>query len=619
MLKVVGASWLQTRISTCILLAVVIFGIGIIVFAGYGRSVQDGMYSATVRWKERNGYRIEFWGQGNVLTNLPMGVARAYYQTSLLHSGWSLVEIETSGEYPDHVQAYAAGLLEGSLTWQLIHHHWLNTVKAACAPRATLCRKMRRYLKENMQSSRDNAEKLHTEDSFWHMVHLFNKQLDGMIDGFRFAVHRNRKPEVLIDKEDFYWLAMASDLPDLERANNGTQNHIASDGMIVLKAMAREHFEPLMALAHNTAAPYSKMLRMIKKYKFAYHRTVSEASSAEDDADGDNFVNGEELVAGQSIVMTSYPGALSSQDESYWITGSDNRELVLAGTPLVVTQRSLWSRLQAKDRVMSPARIMAANRLAEDLAHWSQLLGRRNSGTSSRQWLGVEPKIGSVGLVEQMSNITEYQDLTDEFKRTGFVACTGAPRSAKFLEFRSMDKCVIKAEKLASLQANISSVDRLRRLMSGHVDLDGDDDDDDDDDEDENNDDSDENNQENEVGPTSTTTSSETPLSIVSLAINVNNLVLDSNVDATAGDEDTAQLLAYRGDLTPIPRPLGVIDTKLFVFDLDGVDSFEARSGPPRHLDSPAFAWNVSFPNTSHYGQPEEFPFEPIKPQWYWQ
>lgn len=83
---------------------------------------------------------------------------------------WSIIEIETSPEYPDEVQAYAAGLLEGSLTWQLIHHHWYNTVRAACAPRASLCRKMRRYLRENAASARENAALLRFEDPYWHMV-----------------------------------------------------------------------------------------------------------------------------------------------------------------------------------------------------------------------------------------------------------------------------------------------------------------------------------------------------------------------------------------------------------------------------------------------------------------
>lgn len=78
------------------------------------------------------------------------------------------------------------------------------------------------------------------------------------------------------------------------------------------------------------------MLRLMKRYKFSY-RVSPEINS--------------ESVPGHSIVMTSYPGALSSQDESYMIVGKD-RELIVAGTPLIIDNHSLWSRLQTKDRVI---------------------------------------------------------------------------------------------------------------------------------------------------------------------------------------------------------------------------------------------------------------------------
>lgn len=88
---------------------------------------------------------------------------------------WSIIEIETSPDYPDEVQAYAAGLLEGSLTWQLIHHQWHNTVRAACAPRAALCKKMRKYLRENTDKALENAQLFQKEDPYWHMVIKFSK------------------------------------------------------------------------------------------------------------------------------------------------------------------------------------------------------------------------------------------------------------------------------------------------------------------------------------------------------------------------------------------------------------------------------------------------------------
>ncbi|OXU28719.1 hypothetical protein TSAR_012956 [Trichomalopsis sarcophagae] len=604
MLKVVGASWLQTRISTYILVAVALLGIGAVILGEFGRVENDGTYSATVWWKRISGYRIDFWGQGNDLKSLPLGAARAYYKTGILQTGWSTLEIETSPDYPDDVQAYAAGLLEGSLTWQLIHHHWYNTVRAACAPRASLCRKMRRYLRENAANARENAALLRYEDPYWHMVHLYYVQLDGLAEGWRFAVQRSRQ-DVNIDPEDFLWLAMASDLPDLERANNGSDHHIASDGMIVLKAIEREHFEPLMALAHNTAAPYSRMLRLMKRYKFSY-RVSPEIDS--------------EPVPGHSIVMTSYPGALSSQDESYMVVG-ENRELIVAGTPLIIDNHSLWSRLQTKDRVMSAGRIMAANRLATSGLSWSRLLDRQNSGTSNRQWISIEPRTGVVSLIEQIPGFTQHVDHTNEFRSKGYLGCTGAPYSSTIRELLGgeRDESVARAEQLALLQANITSVEGLKALMRGEIRALSDNNKDEDSDEPLES----ENTEQSPSNPTITksnddNTSSSPLLSALTSTMSSSTLLSSSSSSSSSSLSSTEQLLAYRGDLASVPRPLGVIDSKLFLFDLDGLETFEARAGPARRIEAPAFDWTHSFPNSSHLGQPEIFSFDSLAPAWVW-
>jgi len=76
------------------------------------------------------------------------------------------------------------------------------------------------------------------------------------------------------------------------------------------------------------------MLRLVKKYTFGYHilsKTVA-------------------LVPGKTIIMSSYPGALSSHDEFYLIQDR-NHELIVAGTPLAVANNSLWNFMNTKDQV----------------------------------------------------------------------------------------------------------------------------------------------------------------------------------------------------------------------------------------------------------------------------
>ncbi|KPJ15230.1 Putative phospholipase B-like lamina ancestor [Papilio machaon] len=87
MLKVVGASWLQTKISSYVLGFLGVLAI-IALFAGQiERSQEDGNYAATVFYSEKTGYRIEYWGQSNKLAELPRGVARAYFRMDMKTTG----------------------------------------------------------------------------------------------------------------------------------------------------------------------------------------------------------------------------------------------------------------------------------------------------------------------------------------------------------------------------------------------------------------------------------------------------------------------------------------------------------------------------------------------------
>lgn len=70
------------------------------------------------------------------------------------------------------------------------------------------------------------------------------------------------------------------------------------------------------------------MLRLLKKYTFGYHVLPMTKTDA--------------LIPSRSIVMSSYPGALSSRDEFYLVNG-ENHEMVITGTPLLITNRNEWS------------------------------------------------------------------------------------------------------------------------------------------------------------------------------------------------------------------------------------------------------------------------------------
>ncbi|XP_036149336.1 putative phospholipase B-like lamina ancestor [Monomorium pharaonis] len=557
MLKVVGASWLQTRISTYIIGAFALLGIGAIILGEYGlmNVENDGTYSATVSWNHKGGYRIDFWGQGNDLANVRLNAARAYYKTDIFEIGWSIIEIETSSKYPDTVQAYAAGLLEGSLTWQIIYHHWHNTVNAVCEKWADECQKLMRFLHENTAIVRERAERLAAMDPFWHMVRLFYVQLDGLEAGWKFAVRRSRQT-VEMSKEHFLWLAMAADLPDLERTLNGSYNEYIK-GMIFVKSSFREGQKgPLIAIGHTTVAPYAKMLRLLKRYTFGYHVLPVSKNSAS--------------VPGGSIVMSSYPGALSSHDEFYLIQG-ENRELIVAGTPLTVSNRSLWNFMSEKDQVMSSARVMAANRLAMNEQSWSRSMSLQNGADVARLWVTLEPRDGIVCLVEQLPGLIRPTDISkkiinsdvlwaiSETQLSEINVAIGENEVEEEEEKKEEDDDETKNELVTRLQSNITTAKNFRKLMQDY-----------------------------------------------------------SHEKFINEDEDQSRILTKRGNREKIDLPFGIIDTKTVLANADGVESFEAISGPIVLDSTQPFQWSTTFPNVSHIGQPDIFNFDSVTPLWVW-
>ena len=78
----------------------------------------------------------------------------------------------TNGDsYTDSDQAYAAGLVEGYLTKELITYHWVNTVRGQFCdePMTPECVKMKKFLEANLQWMR-NQISLWKNDPYWHMV-----------------------------------------------------------------------------------------------------------------------------------------------------------------------------------------------------------------------------------------------------------------------------------------------------------------------------------------------------------------------------------------------------------------------------------------------------------------
>lgn len=88
MLKVVGASWLKTRISTMIIASSLLLAVCSLYFIFVERPQQSGTYCATVYWSKKSNFRTQYWGQQHNLSQVPEGAARSCYSDSTLTNGY---------------------------------------------------------------------------------------------------------------------------------------------------------------------------------------------------------------------------------------------------------------------------------------------------------------------------------------------------------------------------------------------------------------------------------------------------------------------------------------------------------------------------------------------------
>ncbi|PNF23940.1 hypothetical protein B7P43_G10043 [Cryptotermes secundus] len=605
MLKVVGASWFQTRVSTCIVGVVSALGILAVILGEIGREEDDGIYSATVFWSENAGFHIDFWGQGNEMEEIPYGVGRAYYKQEIDVTGWAVLEIETRDEYADWVQAYSAGLLEGSLTWQLIHWHWQNTVQNVCEDQMEFCIHVRSSVAINSEKIKDLAEKNGDSDPFWHQVHLFYVQLDGLETGWRHGVKRSRQ-DIDISHLDFLWMNIVSDLVDMEQIYNSALDDtkhpfIFSTAASFSSAFVKFHAETgELYAAHNSGGLFQSMLRVLKCYQLSYHHTSETASH---------------LVPGQVITFSSYPGVIHSQDDFYLVSGRPQfgkrqHQLAILGTAFNFYNRTSLGSFAQEEQVLIGPRAMAANRLAQGGRFWGWYLRRANSGTGSKQWLIVDysliagteaitalpmnkkvssqllsnpqskqqnvektPKVsrGLLWVVEQLSGLTHYADETHTLQTTGFWISNGLP----YYQDNTRKRRTGTAEGSGS-----------QALYYG---------------------------QEVAVNLTS----------VMQLMRN-NTFLLNSHL---VPPDNSSSPMPYN-----LP-PMGTIDSKIVVASPFQKTKLHVISGPPnmfvenskndsseniKFLGVP-FQWSKSrFANKTHIGLPDLWKFNAVQPQWFW-
>ncbi|KAL3088134.1 hypothetical protein niasHS_009420 [Heterodera schachtii] len=386
-------------------------------------------------------------------------IAVGRYKNAINMTGWSFLEVETKPEAEPEMQAYAAGILEGTLTRHTLELHLMNVVYDYCNDYQTYCNNLKLYLKQNLEYVQERLAKAPADDPYWQGVKRVYLQMTGVWHGFSGAPF-----DVSIDfsLNPILMLNTRGELFELELKFNrskGRREEASGGRCSGLVKVAPNNSDILFS--HVTMWGLENLIRVLKVYKFGYDRTQ---------------------YPGHTTTVSSYPGLLYSGDDFALLSSG----LAVLETTMKIFNRTLLEQIKATGVIHGWVRAIVANRMARTAREWCHIFKRFNSGTYSNQWLIVDynkfkpytqlPDHGLFYVLEQMPTLIVYKDMTQWLKQKGYFASYNIPffekisRISEFeqksheFEWFSWKNCP-RGKIFARDQYNVVDMDSLTKLM----------------------------------------------------------------------------------------------------------------------------------------------------------
>uniref|UniRef100_A0A0R3RHQ1 Phospholipase B-like n=1 Tax=Elaeophora elaphi TaxID=1147741 RepID=A0A0R3RHQ1_9BILA len=316
-------------------------------------------------------------------------VALGRFRNAVNETGWGILEVETFSGENEITQAFAAGLVEGILTRQLITYHFRNTVEEMCDSGGKFCMKLFDYLSKNLEWIKRTVSKRTKMDIYWNQVNLTFAQLTGINYGYLKKTSTIYKPITSFEVTPIYMLQLAGEFIDLGK-NKSDADHCS--GLVKLAPGNADLF-----VAHVSMSGYETMNRILKVYKFAFDK---------------------EEVPGYATSFSSYPGSLASLDD--FVLSSSG--LAVIETTINIFNQSLYDTIRTDGQLHCWIRSIIATKLANTAKEWVQIFARYNSGTYNNQWSVVDYKLfkpneelptnNLLWILEQIPGLVIAHDMT---------------------------------------------------------------------------------------------------------------------------------------------------------------------------------------------------------------
>ncbi|XP_050032313.2 putative phospholipase B-like 2 [Dermacentor andersoni] len=502
-------------------------------------------------------------------------VAWANFRDDIQNSGWAYLEVESSPNVPDEVQAYAAGALEAYLTRRLMEAQWENMFAHYCDNQTEFCAKVYDFLQKNLDYSSRNEKHLRAVDPYWNLVHLQMRQLRGLSDAFEDVPLDASRETTNVTRALFF--SLVGDFLDLEPTLRRTADLHSLSLVPACSALVKVvgDNEDLF-VAHDAWFLYKSMLRIQKKYTFPWHYAP--------DTVGPNGI-----IPGHTITMSSYAGKLVSLDDFYLTSAG----LAVTETSIENSNPDLWLLIDAEASPLTWVRAMVATRLATSGREWVDIFAKKNSGTYNNQWMVVDYKLFKPGtaivndtlwILEQMPGIMRQKDVSDILRKKSywpsynvayfediFVISGQTELVEEYGDYYSYDKAP-RANIFRRYHTKVTDLESMMALMRY-----------------------------NDYTHDPLSQCNCTPPYNPVYAISSRYDLLDPH-----GKYDVPKMY---------PRPVGGIDMKLTNYEQFLQQQFLAISGPT-WSQQPVFQWSTSGFNDSHVGHPDRWEFGPVLNYW---
>eukprot|EP01134_Creolimax_fragrantissima_P003660 CFRG3660T1 len=404
--------------------------------------------------------------------------AYASFKSEYNTTGWDRMWITTSDRVPTQQAFFAAGYLEGMLTYESMYSTFVN-MRTDWFEGGPIPVGLARWIKDNVDWTRLNAMDNAThwtqhERAFWAGVSNTMYQLDGLVQGYQDFTF----PEQNLTDVQIYMLSADGDLETLvpmfteaERKMNmkltAEKNARKNDRCSALVKVLPDKSD--IFFGHATWDHFQLMVRQLKTYNFKMQCSPYSVAARTCER------------YRKDITFSSTPGFLWSLDDFY---------LTSAGLFVMETSNTNFNETLSHSithkSVPCWIRGSVANLLSESAEEWVKLFGIHNSGTYDSQWMvmnmnsfakGENLPAKSFYVLEQLPGTIHYEDMSEHLNKNGYWASYNVPFfsdiyntsgwAAKYEELGdewSHERCP-RANIFREQQLTVSDVQSMQRIM----------------------------------------------------------------------------------------------------------------------------------------------------------